>query len=105
MSEAESLTMVIKISKDEHTDLFLKMSNIHNKRSRGIVLRNLASLGLVNATVVIPRSEVVTSVPEVSEAKPAVVPIRINSDISRHDNKGENKSFDIGNCNFAIPDF
>lgn len=46
-SESELITMTVTIKQAENPDLFARLLPIHNRRTRGSVLRNLASLGMV----------------------------------------------------------
>lgn len=103
-SETESLTMLVKISKDEHPELFKKLSAIHNARKRGSVLRNLASLGLITTKVEIQSEQLVSSKSLISGSNPDIFTIKPKSGITDQVSSNQSKTIDIGICGFKLPD-
>lgn len=68
-SESECITMTVQIRKDENPELFARLLPIHNRRTRGSVLRQLATTGLVVSSNGFKPAELVLPKPVAIEKK------------------------------------
>ena len=102
-SESELITMTVTIKKAENPDLFARLLPIHNRRTRGSVLRTLASLGLVVTKSGLQSEQLVSSKHLETTTQLGVLPIKPTSGIVDRTKPSPSNDEDLKPTSYKLP--